>query len=210
MRKFLLPPLAVALIVATEPATPKAPEPGARVADFTAKDTNGKRQSLGDYRSKKAIVVFMIGTECPISNLYVVKLGEMQHEYAGKGVQFLAVNSNDHDSYDEVAAHAKERNLPFPVLKDVDHSVADALGATRTPEAFLLDPAGVIRYHGRIDDQYSFGNTNAMYRRPTPSKTELKDAIEEVLAGKAVSVPKSEFRGCLIGRPKKKAAQPSR
>jgi peroxiredoxin len=206
MRKLMLLPLAVALVtflvtvrgLSAEPAAPAPPEPGAKVRNFTAKDVDGKPQSLNDYRSKKAIVIVIVGTECPISNLYVVTLAEMHRVYSGKGVQFLAVNSNDHDTFEEVAAHAKERKLPFPVLKDEDHSVVDALGARRTPEAFLLDGDLVIRYVGRIDDQYGY-----RYRRASPSQTELKNAIDEVLAGKPVTVTTSKVEGCNVDRSKK-------
>jgi peroxiredoxin len=204
MRKFLLLPLAAALSLAAEPASPAPPEPGAKVTNFAAKAVDGKVRSLGDYRGKKAVVIVIVGTECPISNLYVVTLAEMHQKYSDKGVQFLAVNSNDHDSFDEVAAHARERKLPFPVLKDEDHSVVDALGASRTPEAFLLDADGVIRYTGRIDDQYGY-----RYRRASPSQTELKDAIDAVLAGKPVAVAKTKLEGCNVDRRKKSAGQPA-
>jgi hypothetical protein len=129
----------------------------------------------------------------------------MHQKYSDKGVQFLAVNSNDHDTYDEVVAHAKERKLPFPVLKDEDHSVVDALGARRTPEAFLLDADRVIRYVGRIDDQYGY-----RYRRASPSQTELRDAIDAVLTGKPVTVTKTKLEGCNIDRLKKETNRPSR
>jgi peroxiredoxin len=202
MRKLLLLPLAAALSLAAEPASPVPPEPGAKVVNFAAKAVDGKVRSLSDYRGKKAVVVVIVGTECPISNLYVVTLAEMHQKYSDKGVQFLAVNSNDHDTFDEVAAHARERKLPFPVLKDEDHSVVDALGASRTPEAFLLDAGGVIRYTGRIDDQYGY-----RYRRASPSQTELKDAIDAILAGKPVVVPKTKLEGCNVDRRKKSAGR---
>jgi peroxiredoxin len=202
MRKFLLLPLAAVLSLAAEPASPAPPEPGAKVANFAAKAVDGKVRSLSDYHGKKAVVVVIVGTECPISNLYVVTLAEMHQKYSDKGVQILAVNSNDHDTFDEVAAHAKERKLPFPVLKDEDHSVVDALGASRTPEAFLLDADGVIRYTGRIDDQYGY-----RYRRASPLHTELKDALDAVLAGKPVAVSKTKLEGCNVDRRKKSAGR---
>jgi peroxiredoxin len=203
MRKTIGTILAfAALAVAGRASDAVPPAIGAKVANFTAKGLDGRSVSLSDFASKKAVVVVVIGTECPVSNLHIVTLAEMHNKYADKGVQFLAINSNDHDSFEEVIAHAKERKIPFPVLKDDDHSAVDALGARRTPEAFLLDSAGTIRYHGRVDDQYGI-----RYRRASPTKTELKDAIEELLAGKSISVAESDAsQGCLIGRSKKKAA----
>jgi peroxiredoxin len=194
---------AAALLIATGPTAPVPPKPGAKVADFSAKDCSGKRRTLSEFQPKKATVIVIIGTECPVSNLYVVTLLDMYKKYGDKGVQFLAINSNFHDTYDEVVSHAKERNIPFPVLKDEDQSAADALGAIRTPEAFLLDADRVIRYHGRIDDQYG-----VTYRRAAPSKSELKDAIEELLAGKPVTVAEAKLDGCYIGRNKKSEARP--
>ena len=171
------------------------PAIGAKVADVAMQDVSGHRRTLGEYKHKKAVVAVFVGTECPLANLYFPTLAEMQKHYAAKGVQFLAINSNDQDSFADVVAHARERNLPFPVLKDNGHRAADAFGARRTPEAFLLDGNGIIRYRGRIDDQYGY-----TYRRAAPTRTELKDAVEELLAGKPVARPESECEGCRIGR----------
>jgi peroxiredoxin len=173
------------------------PAIGAKVADFTLPDIDNQPHSLRGYKDKKAIVVVFVGVECPIANLYLPTLAELHKKYAGKGVQFLTINSNDQDSFADVVTHARERKLPFPMLKDAEHKAADALGARRTPEAFLLDSGRVIRYRGRIDDQYGY-----TYRRPAPSRTELKDAIENLLAGKPVANPVTEVRGCVIGRGK--------
>ncbi|HZY83521.1 MAG TPA: redoxin domain-containing protein, partial [Gemmataceae bacterium] len=144
-------------------AAPPAPEkvaplrPGAAVADFALPDTHRRPRSLNDFKDKKALVIVFVGTECPLANLYVPTLIELHKEYAGKGVQFLAINANAQDSFIAVSAHAQERDIPFPVLKDFDGRAADALGARRTPEAFLLDAKHVLRYRGRIDDQYGVG-----------------------------------------------------
>jgi peroxiredoxin len=173
------------------------PAIGAKVADVAMKDVRGHSRTLGEYKGKQAVVVIFVGTQCPIANLYFPTLAEMQKRYAGKGVQFLAINSNEQDSFDDVVAHARERKLPFTVLKDAGQRAATAFGARRTPEAFLLDGNRTIRYRGRIDDQYGY-----LYRRETPARTELKDAIEELLGGKPITVPETECRGCLIGRSK--------
>ncbi len=190
---FLLT-FAAGVVAAGEPDR-IGPAIGAKVRDVAMTDTTGGRRTLGDYKDKRAIVVVFVGTECPIANLYFPTLAEMQTHYADKGVQFLAINSNEQDSLEQVVAHARERKLPFPVLKDAGQRAADAFGARRTPEAFLLDGRRVLRYRGRIDDQYGY-----TYRRGAPTRTELKDALEELLAGKTVTTPESECRGCLIGR----------
>ena len=142
---------------------------GAVVPDFSLKDIHRRPRSLDGFKDKKAFVVVFVDTECPMANLYVPTLIELHKEYAGKGVQFLAINSSNQDSFVSVSAHAQEREVPFPVLKDFDQEVADDFGARRTPEVFLLDANRVIRYHGRIDDQYGIG-----FRRDKPTRRDLK------------------------------------
>jgi len=184
---------------------PVPPAAGAHVADFTLKDSSGQSHSLAAYKGKQAIVIVFVGTECPLANLYLPTLTKMHQTFSARGVQFLAINSNDQDSAAEVAAHARERKVPFPVLKDPAHRAATALGARRTPEAFLLDPQRVIRYHGRIDDQYGY-----THRRAAPAHTELKDALEDLLAGRPVATPFREVQGCVIGRGQDGNNHPSR
>src|SRR5207245_2395336 len=133
------------------------PPPGARVANFTLKDIHRRPRALDRLKDQKAFVLVFVGTECPLANLYIPTLVELHKEYAGKGVQFLAINANAQDTFLMVSAHAQERDIPFPVLRDFEHQAARALGARRTPEAFLLDASRTIRYHGRIDDQYGVG-----------------------------------------------------
>jgi peroxiredoxin len=174
------------------------PAVGAVVPDFSLKDIHRRPRSLNGFKGKKAFVVVFVDTECPLANLYVPAQIELHRKYAAKGVQFLAINSSSQDSFVSVSAHAQERDVPFPVLKDFDQQVADAFGAQRTLEAFLLDANRVIRYHGRIDDQYGNG-----FRRDKPSRRDLEQALDELLAGKSVSTPRTEVAGCLIERSRK-------
>ena len=85
------------------------------------------------------------------------------------------------------------------MLKDNNNEVADRFGAVRTPEVFVLDKDRVVRYWGRIDDQYGF-KTGAGYVKPKLTERDLADAIAEVLAGKEVSKPVVKADGCFIGR----------
>jgi peroxiredoxin len=171
------------------------PAPGATVPNLTLPDVHRRPRSLDGFKVKKALVVVFVGTECPVANLYVPTLIDLHKEYAPQGVQFLAINSNSQDSFTLVSAHTQERGVPFPVLKDFGHAAADAFGARRTPEAFVLDAGRVIRYRGRIDDQYGVG-----VRHEKPTRRDLKEALDELLAGKPVTTPTTEAAGCLIGR----------
>ena len=171
------------------------PAGGAAVSDFSLKDIHRRARSLAGFPDKKAFVVAFVDTECPLANLFVPSLIALHKEYAGKGVQFLAINSSSQDSFVSVSADAQDRHVPFPVLKDFDQKVADAFGATRTPEVFLLDAHRVIRYHGRIDDQYGIG-----FQRDKPSRRDLKEALDELLAGRPITRPRTDLSGCPIER----------
>jgi peroxiredoxin len=198
-----LPPLALApvafLLFAGPAGGPHAETPatnlGRQVAGFTLPDIKGGKVSLADFRGKRAVVVVFIGTQCPINNAYLPRLAELAREFEGRGVQFLAVNANRQDTAARVAEHARRLKLPFPVLKDDRNRIADSLGARRTPEAFVLDAGRRIRYQGRIDDQYGID-----YQRPRPARRDLAVALEELLAGKAVSRPTTPVAGCRIAR----------
>jgi peroxiredoxin len=186
-------------VIAGATKEPTAPlEPGETAADFTLKDIHRRPRALADYKDKKAFVVAFIGTECPVANLALPALIELHKDYVEKGVQFLAVNSNSQDSFIEVSAHAQERGVPFPVLKDFDQKVAEQFGAARTPEFFVLDEKHVVRYRGRIDDQATVG-----VQRAEPTRRDLKEALNEVLAGKTVTKPTTPISGCIIGRVEK-------
>ena len=171
---------------------------GKKAAAFALKDTQGRTVGLADFKDRKAVVVVFIGTECPINNAFMPRLAELHQEFAPRGVQFLAVNSNVQDTGERVAEHVRKYGIPFPVLKDEGSRVADGFGAERNPEAFVLDVAGVIRYQGRIDDQFGVG-----YKRPKPTRRDLAEALNEVLAGKSATQARTPVAGCLIGRAKK-------
>ena len=162
-------------------------------SNFELSDTLGKRHSLADVKTSYKVIVFL-GTECPLAKLYTHRLNELATEFDGK-VAFLGLNANCHDSNTEIAAYVRRHKLLFPVLKDLQNQIADQLSAERTPEAFLLDDKNVVRYRGRIDDQYGVG-----YARAKPTRRDLRDAILELLAGNEVKVQEAESVGCYIGR----------
>src|SRR5262245_60868905 len=91
-----------------EPAKLAPPATGATVAAFTLKDIHRRPRALDGFKDKKAFVVVFVGTECPLANLYVPTLIELHKEFADKGVQLLAINSNVQDTFVQVSAHAQE------------------------------------------------------------------------------------------------------
>jgi peroxiredoxin/mono/diheme cytochrome c family protein len=170
-----------------------------RIEDFTLKSQFGKEYSLHDFKDRDAVVVVFLGTECPLAKLYGPRLAELAGAWDARRVAVVGIDSNQQDSIQEIAAFAQRHNIEFPILKDPGNTIADRFGASRTPEVFVLDREGAVRYHGRIDDQYGI-DSGVGYQRPEALRKDLQEAVTELLAGKSVSVPSTEVVGCLIGR----------
>jgi peroxiredoxin len=167
--------------------------PGSQVNDFTLKDYTGKEHKLSGYKDKAAIVIIFVATRCPVSNAYNERMAQLATEYSAKNVVFLGINSNKEEDAQEVRQHAKENGLNFPILKDPNNVIADAFGATVTPEVFLLNNELKVAYHGRIDDS----------QRPAHvKKQDLRKGLDEFLAAKAVTDSETKAFGCSIKRVK--------
>ena len=169
---------------------------GKPVPNFTLTDVvSGMKTSLYDFRGKKAGVIVFTGTQCPVGNLYMPRLAELEKAYRDKGVVFLLVNSNARESAEDIARHAKEYGVGFPVLKDPKNVVADTLLAQQTCETLVVDGKAVLRYRGAIDDQYTYGKG-----RPKATKNYLKDAIDAIVEGREVETTATTVAGCTIER----------
>jgi peroxiredoxin len=175
---------------------------GQKIGNFKLKDFRGKQHSLETSGGEKGTIIYFMGTDCPLAKLYGPRMQRISEEFSEAGIGVLAINSNVQDSITELDAYSRRHAVKFPILKDVGNKVADDFGATRTPEVFLLDEAGTIRYHGRIDDQYTFGSGVGL-ASPTAKRRDLAEAVTELVAGTEVSVPVTEVRGCIIGRVRK-------
>jgi len=167
----------------------RAPAP-----DFTLPAaSDGKAVALKDLLAKsKAVTVVFVATKCPVSNAYNTRMEALGKEYAAKGIPLVGINSNKTEPAAEVREHAEKHGLTFPVLKDDGNRIADAYGATHTPEVFVLDPKGNLLYHGRIDE-----NQDDPQGVKSP---DLRNALDAVLAGKPVPVAETKAFGCSIKR----------
>ena len=181
---------------------------GRDIQDFVLEDYRGREVSLGDFANSRLVVVSFLGTECPLAKFYGPRLQRMSAELGEKGVAFLAINPNLQDSLAEIAAYARRHEIDFPILKDLRNQVADQFGATRTPEVFVLDEERDVRYHGRVDAQFTFGSGVGL-AKPNAARADLRIAIDELLAGEPVTVPRTEVKGCLIGRVRSADANPT-
>lgn len=162
-----------------------------KVESFSLKDYDGKEVSLSDFKDSKAIVVMFVATQCPISNAYNERMASLYNDYKSKGVTVLGINSNKQESVEEIKKHSKENKFGFPVLKDENNIIADRFGASFTPEVYVLNGNMEILYHGRIDDS----------RKAEDVKThDLRNALNEILENKPVSVASTKAFGCTIKR----------
>ena len=173
---------------------PPAPA-GRPVGDFQARDYRGAERRLSDWKDRRLVVVVFLGVDCPLARLYGPRLAALAKEYEPRGVAFVGVDANDGDAPTAIGRYARQHAIPFPILKDVGNVLADRLGAERTPEVFVLDRQRVVRYRGRIDDQYGVGT-----QRPKAAHNDLTDALDALLAGKPVARPVTATPGCLISR----------
>ena len=166
-----------------------------RLASTKRTDFQGKDWTWSELAGEKGTVVVFLGTQCPLAKLYTPRIEELSTKYAKSGMRFVAVDPNVQDSLAEMGAHARKHQLTIPFIKDPDQSLADLLGATRTPEVCVLDTNADLRYRGRIDDQFGIG-----YAKEKGTASELIDAIEAILSGREVLTALTAAPGCLIGR----------
>jgi peroxiredoxin len=161
------------------------------IDDFTLPDADGASHSLASLKGKNGTVVIFIATKCPVSNAYNDRMEKVFEDYKAKGINVIGINANNTEPAAEVKSHAAEKGLKFTILKDDGNKIADRLGATRTPEVYLLDAKGKLAYHGRIDNsQKAEGITS----------NDLREALDAVIAGKAVTKTDGAAFGCSIKR----------
>ena len=184
----------VILSFAASAGTPARLEVGAKAPEFTLKDANGKSHSLNQHLSSKYVALIFVSTRCPVSNAYNQRMINLQADYASKGVTFLGINSNVKEDVEEIREHADKSGFKFAILKDVDNIVADQYGASVTPEVYVVDGKGELRYHGRIDDSRDAEDI---------SSQDLRVALDALLSGKEVARAETKAFGCSIKRAKK-------
>lgn len=162
---------------------------------FSLKDTDGNTQTLESFSDRNALLVIFSCNHCPYVQAYEGRIKDIQNEYAEKGLQVVAINSNDdenypEDSYEEMVKRAREQGFNFPYLRDDTQETAKAYSAAHTPQLFLFDGDRKLVYTGKIDDNWQ-----------EPEKVQnqyLRDALDELLAGEEISVPETFAIGCTI------------
>jgi peroxiredoxin len=178
---------------------------GSPAPPFTLPATDGKTYSLSSFSKADVLVIVFTCNHCPTAQAYEDRIIQITKDYSAKNVAVVAIMPNDPtsinldelgytdmgDSFEEMKQRAKEKNFNFPYLFDGEtEKVSLAYGPIATPHVFIFDKNRILRYSGRIDD------TEKPTKTPTVKDARL--AIDELLAGKPVSVPTTKVFGCSI------------
>jgi peroxiredoxin len=200
MKKYSLPLFLASIIVIAFAAVagsgstsdlPAPPAIGTVIEDFKLPDIDGAERSLKSLTGKNGAVLIFISVQCPVSNGYNERMVKLAENYKAKGINVIGINSNVTEPVSAVKSHAADKHFTFAVLKDDGNKIADRLGATRTPEAYLIDAGGKLVYHGRIDNSQNTANITS---------NDLRDAVDELLSGKPISKTGGAAFGCSIKR----------
>ncbi len=169
---------------------------GAKAPDFAnLPGVDGKVYALADFAGAKALVIFFSCNHCPYVQAYEDRVMVLQKEFKAKGVEFIAINSNDaenypDDNFDNMVKRARERKFNFTYLRDDSQAVAKAYGASHTPHLFVFDENRQLAYTGRIDDNWQ-----------EPAKVThhyLKDVLTALTSGRAPELKETFAIGCTI------------
>jgi len=169
---------------------------GDRLIDFTLPATDGNTYNASQVLSRaKALIVTFTCNHCPYARAWEDRLNQIVHDYDARGVHMLAISSNDvvrypADNMENMAKRALEKRFVFPYLLDESQNVAHAYGAERTPELFIFDADGRLRYHGAPDDNYE---DEQAVKQPY-----ARAALDAIVADKEVATSETKPVGCTI------------
>lgn len=171
-------------------------EIGVKAADFALPDAHGRVHQLYDFADKPALLVAFISNRCPFVVLIREEFATFGREYAAKGLQIIAINSNDPAAHPEEALarlgeEAETHGYTFPYLKDASQDVAKAYGAACTPDFFLFDADRKLAYHGQFDDARP-GNGKVV------TGADLRTAVDAVISGARPASKQIPSIGCNI------------
>lgn len=162
-------------------------------------DLTGQKHKPLSVPDSKATVFFFLLTDCPNSNAYAPEIKRICEAYDSKKVAAFIVHADPDVTVEIARTHAKDYALPCPVLLDPSHRLVEFTGVTTAPEVAVVSPDGKVLYKGRIDDLFAdFGK-----RRPEPTRRDLREALDAILAGKDVITKSTKAIGCPLPEPKK-------
>jgi thiol-disulfide isomerase/thioredoxin len=175
---------------------------GSAAPDFCLTGIDDQKHCLKDYAASKVLVLVFTCNHCPTAQLYESRIQKLADDYESRNVALVAIEANNpkavqldelgytdvSDSFDEMKIRAKFRNFDYPYLYDGEtQSVSHAYGPTATPHVFILDADRKLRYEGRVDNNP---------RENLVTRKDVREAIDSLLAGKAVEIAKTPSVGC--------------
>lgn len=170
----------------------------AGVPQLALHDTRGVVHTNAEWNGAKAVLLFFVTIDCPVANSYVPEMNRIDQDYGPRGVRVYAVQADTTVAESAVASYAVDFRYGFPLLLDPRQQLVRLSGATITPQAAILSPEGRVLYLGRIDDRVvDFGK-----QRQRATEADLREALDEILAGKPVAHPFTKSIGCAINRVK--------
>ena len=177
---------------------------GRAVPDILLRNLDGEAVLPSDFNQARCLVLVFLGLECPIANRYLPRLNEISQAVEFRDCQILGIYAQDGATSEKARQHAKAFDIKFPVLIDAQGKFAQAVGATRMSEAFVVSSSTFrIQYQGRIDDQFGYRT-----ERVKPTREDLRMAIEQVLSSELVQTPFTLVEGCLLSFAKVEEADP--
>lgn len=175
---------------------------GAPAPDFCLPGIDDQTHCLKDYASSKVLAIIFTCNHCPTAQLYETRIKQLVEDYQDRGVTLVAIEPNNpeavrldelgytdvSDSFAEMKIRAVYRRFNFPYLYDGEtQKVSRAYGPTATPHLFIFDSERRLRYEGRVDNNP---------REPLVTRRDARLAMDALLAGKPVAVPKTPSLGC--------------
>jgi len=150
--------------------------------------------SLAPAPGVRATVFVFITTDCPIANRYAPEVQRLTAIFASQGVRFWLVYANPQEPLASIRNHLRQFQYTIPALRDPEHDLVRFTKVTVSPEAAVVDPGGVLLYHGRIDDRWvNFGRD-----RPSPTRRDLAEALRAILDGKPIAQAGPPAVGCIL------------
>jgi peroxiredoxin len=177
------------------PVSPQDLNIGSKARKFSLKGVDGKTYKLDDFKDKKVLCIIFMCNHCPYVVAVQQRINQIAKDYSGKSFALVGINSNDpetypEDSFENMMVRAKEQNYLFPYLHDETQCIAEAYDAVCTPDIFLYDENRILKYRGRIDDNWK--------EEKKVTRNELRTAIDSLLEGREIDFVMVPSMGCSI------------
>lgn len=176
-------------------ASPKELRIGTKAIPFNLRGVDGKIYSLDNFKDKKILCIIFMCNHCPYVIATQDRINQIARDYTDRSFALVGINPNDditypEDSFENMKLRAKEKGYIFPYLRDDTQETAKAYDAACTPDIFLYDKNRILKYRGRIDDNWKDENNVIRY--------ELRMAIDLLLEDKEIDFAMIPTIGCSI------------